>query len=110
MRQLSSTAASTAASFRFDSSSPLFEGHFEGTPILPGVAHIAIVLAVCDAQRLELGRLCGLRNIRFSYPIRPEDDICVKLEKDQDSMTLRFEIRNGDRTASTGLLLFGVGR
>ena len=110
MRQLSSTAASKAASFRFDSSSPFFEGHFEGTPILPGVAHIAIVLAVCDAQRLGLGRLCGLRNIRFSCPIRPEDDISVNLDKDQDSMTLRFEIRADNHTASTGLLLFDAGR
>jgi len=51
--------------------SPYFEGHFEGSPILPGVAQLALLLQL---YRLATGTLAELREVsvlRFRHKVLP---------------------------------------
>ncbi len=86
--------------------SRLFDGHFEGAAILPGVAHIALAVRACAAETNAPGVLRGLRDIRFRRPIGPGDEIEIVLVDDREPSSVRFEIRSGSETASTGVLLF----
>lgn len=72
-----------------------FDGHFEGAPVLPGVAHLALAVEACGNRPLR-----GLRGIRFMHPIRPGDAVEVQVAGD------RFEIRCNGVVASTGTLIF----
>lgn len=91
--------------FRLDPASRIFDGHFEGAPILPGVAHIALALEVC--RRKPSGRimLAGIRELRFLRPLGPGDEVEVAISPGTAGGSIRFEIHAGGEVASTGRLL-----
>ena len=80
--------------FRIERQSRLFDGHFDGAPILPGIAHIALALSA--SQDKTLG---GIRDVRFSRSLGPGDEVEVAIRES------RFEIRRAGNVASTGVLL-----
>ena len=84
-----------------------FDGHFAGAPILPGVTHLALALATCEPEGLHY--LEGVRDVRFSAPILPGDELEVRIESASDPSARRFEIRCGGRVASSGVLLLAQG-
>lgn len=68
---------------------PFFQGHFPGTPILPGVliaeafAQLACVVALA-AHPEARGKgvlLLGLDKMRFRHPVRPGDRLELRVEK-----------------------------
>lgn len=68
---------------------PVFQGHFPGRPILPGVllaeafAQVAGIVALTARPELA-GRdvyLLGLDNLRFRRPVRPGDRVVITVEK-----------------------------
>jgi 3-hydroxyacyl-[acyl-carrier-protein] dehydratase len=73
-----------------------FDGHFDGEPILPGVAHLALAIEACANGR----ELKVIRDVRFSLAIYPNDEIDVVAHGD------RFEIRCNGKIATTGTLVF----
>jgi Polyketide synthase dehydratase len=87
-------------------SSPCFEGHFEGSPILPGVAHLALALRACREEGSGPGVLVGLKDVRFKRPLGPGDEVEVELAEGSEPSSVRFEIRILGGPASIGLLLF----
>ena len=57
--------------------SPWFDGHFPGTPILPGVAQIGMVLdAIRKAHNRDL-KISSVRRVRFKRMIRPDDRLKI---------------------------------
>jgi 3-hydroxymyristoyl/3-hydroxydecanoyl-(acyl carrier protein) dehydratase len=99
-------APARTSSWRLDEHSRCFEGHFEGRPILPGIAHLALVLSACAEEMGETRVLAGLRDLRFKHPLGPGDEVDVILADDRDLASVRFEIRSRGEAASTGVLLF----
>lgn len=94
------------ASFKLDAGSRCFEGHFDGSPILPGVVHVALALSA-GAEVGEPGRvLTGLRDLRFVRPLFPGDILDVHLIPASDTTTIRFEIRREQDIVSSGHLMF----
>ena len=87
--------------FRISADSRCFDGHFDGAPILPGVAHLALVLMAQEDQRV----LTGVRDVRFTHPLRPGDEVEVILIG-KELPAIRFEIRWRGKTATSGLLIF----
>ena len=80
-----------------------FDGHFEGAPILPGVAHLALALAALgNGERA----LTGVRGVRFKRPLAPGDEVEVVLDESSAGSAVRFEIRCRGEVATSGLLLF----
>lgn len=77
--------------------SPFFAGHFPGHPILPGIAHLALVAG---------GRpLTEVRTLKLRKPVLPGDVLELSLEE-TDGL-VRFEIRRADEAVSSGVLRIG---
>ena len=83
------------------SSGPIFDGHFPGRPILPGVAALGMI-----ASTLGGGRpLSSVRSVRFRDPLGPGtmldlDAVAV------DEHAVRFEARATGRLVVNGRLAF----
>jgi 3-hydroxymyristoyl/3-hydroxydecanoyl-(acyl carrier protein) dehydratase len=105
---VSSPGPSRAYHFRIAEHSRCFDGHFDGAPILPGVAHLALALSAC-AQQDEGGRagtLVGVRDVRLRRKLGPGDEVEVLLTESLEPWAIRFEIRCHGETATVGILIF----
>jgi 3-hydroxymyristoyl/3-hydroxydecanoyl-(acyl carrier protein) dehydratase len=90
--------------FKIDPHSHCFLGHFDGAPILPAVAHLALALKASTAESAR-GPLTGVRDFRLLHPLGPGDEVEVACSDGVAADSVRFEIRCGDKTMSTGTLL-----
>lgn len=80
--------------------SPFFAGHFPGHPILPGIAHLALV-----AKALGNPPLAEVRILKLRKPVLPGDLLDLSLEETEG--LVRFEIRRGDEAVSNGVIRIG---
>ena len=109
-----SESSEEASSFRFRLSPEgrCFDGHFEGLPVLPGVAHLAMV-AIAQARRSGRERdVVAVRDLRFQRTLAPGDEVDVILSDRPDragGISVRFEIRRAGAVASSGLVTFATG-
>jgi 3-hydroxyacyl-[acyl-carrier-protein] dehydratase len=77
---------------------PIFNGHFPGTPTLPGVIIVealAQVSGILAAKSLPEGitgipYLAGINNFRFRQPVEPGD--CLRLESNLKRRIKNFTI------------------
>lgn len=77
--------------------SPFFDGHFPGHPILPGIAHLALV-----TQALGGASIAEIPALRLRSPVRPGDLLAVKIDGPTDEGAVRFELRRGEEMVSNG--------
>jgi 3-hydroxyacyl-[acyl-carrier-protein] dehydratase len=75
--------------------SPLFAGHFPGQPILPGIAHLAIVERALGAP------LAAVRAFRVRRPVQPGEALDLTLGVPDPAGWTRFEVRR-EGTAVAG--------
>lgn len=84
-----------------------FDGHFEGYPVLAGALQLKeLVLPVARRAFPELGPVCSLSRVKFSGRILPEEALSIELERESASPRVRFEIRRGGETCSSGVVEF----
>lgn len=76
---------------------PFFAGHFPGHPILPGIAHLALVAG--DRPLAEV------RTLKLRKPVFPGD--VLDLSQEEADGLLKFEIRRGDEVVSNGIVRIG---
>ena len=100
------TASDGSLYFRVSESSRCFDGHFEGAPILPGVAHVALALSACVTQSGRARTLKGVRDLRLRRPLRPGDEVEIVLTEGAAAASVKFEIRRLGESVTVGLLLF----
>jgi 3-hydroxymyristoyl/3-hydroxydecanoyl-(acyl carrier protein) dehydratase len=75
-----------------------FAGHFPGHPILPGIAHLALV-----AQGSPVSEV---RNLKLRRPVVPGDVLDLSLEEGESGL-VRFELRRSDEAVSNGMIRVG---
>lgn len=96
--------------------SRFFEGHFEGRPMLPGVAQV-VAIAHREAERLfgPLGAPLRMSRMKFSDTILPGDPLALSLTREVAEVgvetLVRFKIErllaDGARVASSGTIAYG---
>jgi 3-hydroxymyristoyl/3-hydroxydecanoyl-(acyl carrier protein) dehydratase len=67
---------------RFGPASEWFSGHFEGFPLLPGVALLALASETLKRQALENGRLLdvlGFSRVRFKHLVLPGEELSISV-------------------------------
>ncbi len=101
---------------RVPADSRFFEGHFEGMPMLPGVAEV-VAIAHREALRVfgPLGRPVRMSRIKFQETILPLDALALGLEREngQGQTIVRFRIERvidgAARIAGSGTLTYAEG-
>lgn len=91
---------------RIPSASPFFEGHFEGRPILPAVAHLALVQESLEDFRAAPVVIESIEMARFRAPVAPADELEVLLVLSDCGSRVRFDVtRNGVQVSNGALCL-----
>jgi 3-hydroxymyristoyl/3-hydroxydecanoyl-(acyl carrier protein) dehydratase len=70
------------SSVRFEDSSAWFSGHFDGCPLVPGVAILAMAAETVKRQGHERGRLLevsGFSGVRFKRLVSPEEELLISV-------------------------------
>jgi predicted hotdog family 3-hydroxylacyl-ACP dehydratase len=83
--------------------SPLFAGHFPGSPILPGIAHLAIV------ERALGTALAAVRSMKIRRPVAPGETLELSLGSPGEGGWTRFEIRREEEMVSNGAVATSLG-
>lgn len=84
--------------------SAFFAGHFPGHPILPGIAHLALVGQSLGGET----RIAGIPSLRLRNPVRPGDILDLKLDGPAKDGTVRFDLYRGSGRVSQGTLRLGL--
>lgn len=93
---------------RMPPSNGCFDGHFEGAPILPGIAHLALVLEACTTRFETPCELTGVGDVRWRRPIRPGDKVAITITGVLSDPSVRFSIRCGTEIASSGTVMIAT--
>lgn len=67
------------AEVRLDAAHPLFEGHFPGRAVLPGVCQLQIVLELTQRHLQRPLRCRAVRELKFLDPVLPERDAELRI-------------------------------
>jgi 3-hydroxyacyl-[acyl-carrier-protein] dehydratase len=79
--------------------SPLFAGHFPGHPVLPGVAHLALLqlvlgeLSATTAGLAAASAIAEVRRLRLRRPVAPGDRLALHVAAAGAEGIVRFELR-----------------
>jgi 3-hydroxyacyl-[acyl-carrier-protein] dehydratase len=82
-----------------------FDGHFPGTPILPGVAQLAMIVDILTETLGRTVTVTSASRVRFKSVIRPGDEVTVDIKpKTGTPLTYVFQIFCGNGMASGGVI------
>jgi 3-hydroxymyristoyl/3-hydroxydecanoyl-(acyl carrier protein) dehydratase len=79
-----------------------FAGHFPGEPILPAIAHLAIVVRVMEASHGGRWSVAAISVLRLRHPVRPDEPIELKLSVPDVAGASQFELCCHGTIASRG--------
>jgi len=101
-------AAHAQASIALDPALGVFDGHFPGAPILPGVAQVDWAIAFAR-ERFEMPpRFVRLDALKFSQPALPGMHLDLDLHWNAATATLQFEYRSTSGRHSSGRIVFAA--
>jgi 3-hydroxyacyl-[acyl-carrier-protein] dehydratase len=80
---------------------PAFQGHFPGSPIVPGVLLLDQALYAIGVRMGTDLSACRINALKFLSPVRPGEPIGVRYEI-QDNGAIKFDILSEERRIATG--------
>ena len=97
------------SSVRFGPSSEWFSGHFDESPLLPGVAILALAVETVKRQGGELGRalmVFGFSGVRFKRLVFPDEELYVSVMAmaPGSEASLDFHVTCHGETVAQGIL------
>ena len=87
---------------------PAFAGHFPGTPIVPGVVLLDLVLQAIEAGCGRPSPRCALTTVKFRSIVRPGERLRLHVEL-MASGAARFELESDGRAVASGTLAVPAG-
>ena len=109
IRVLEKTECSTMLEFSVPASSPYYDGHFPGFPILPAVAQTEIVLRFAD-EYLGTGiNVSEIRRIKFSNFLLPDKPHLLRFNKSDTILSFKITSLSGDTVFSQGSFILSEG-
>ena len=89
------------ATVRLLPESPVYQGHFPGYPITPGVCLVEIALELIAEMADQVGhdervRLVGAKNIKFTNPIIPSEATELRFNLGGEGSERTVEILSGE--------------
>lgn len=93
-------------SFSVPADHPSFPGHFPGTPVVPGVVVLDLVLKTTELWRQSPVNVTGLRQVKFHAPLRPAELVEVILELEGNA--LAFRVTRGEQMIAQGIFSIGA--
>lgn len=85
----------------------VFQGHFPGRPILPGVVQVHWAVLLAGRSFGHPGAFRGIEALKFHRVIGPGMPVQLALERRDGETTLRFSYRSDTGLHSQGRILFG---
>lgn len=70
---------------RFNSTHPIFSGHFPERPIVPGACIVQIAEELATLTYGHPTRFVAIRDLKFRQPITPDQDIIISIQKTTES-------------------------
>lgn len=92
--------------FRLEPGHHVFQGHFPGDPIVPGLAQVAWAVRLGEQAFGPLGAFSGLTNLKFQRVITPGELVVLRLRHLPAKRALAFEFCVGEERKSSGTLTF----
>ena len=99
-------AATAQASIALAANLLVFDGHFPGSPILPGVAQVDWVIAYARERFALPPRFIRMDALKFSQPATPGMHLDLDLHWNAATRTLQFEYRSTAGRHSSGRIVF----
>jgi 3-hydroxymyristoyl/3-hydroxydecanoyl-(acyl carrier protein) dehydratase len=84
----------------------VFDGHFPGAPILPGVAQVDWAIAFARERFSMPARFIRMEALKFSQPALPGMHLDLELHWNAAAATLQFEYRSTTGRHSSGRVVF----
>jgi 3-hydroxyacyl-[acyl-carrier-protein] dehydratase len=82
---------------------PAFDGHFPGTPLVPGAVLLDETVRLLAAAASKNDCACEIMSAKFLSFVRPGESLSVEHEQRTDGCVY-FVIRTPDRTVASGTL------
>ena len=83
-----------------------FNGHFDGFPVVPGVALIEWAVRAAEVHLVKNHIFSGMSQIKFQKFIKPNQIIRLSLDLNTESMNLKYKYHNVGIVYSSGILKF----
>ena len=86
------------ATVRLLPESPVYQGHFPGYPITPGVCLVEIALELMEEMAGQAGkvRLVAAKNIKFTSPVIPAEGTELRFNVSGEGENWTVDVLNGD--------------
>ena len=89
-----------ASAFSVPASHPSLPGHFPGTPVVPGVVVLDLVLRAASEWQQHPVSVSGLKQVKFLAPLLPDERADVAL--DLADKALHFRVARGEQVIAQG--------
>jgi len=99
------TENSVIIEFSIPGTSPYFDGHFPGFPILPAVAQTELIIRFAARYFGTTISPSQIRRVKFTNFIKPNARLLLKLEKKEKSVSFNIRSPENDIIYSTGTVI-----
>jgi len=101
------TENSVSVKFSIPETSPYFDGHFPGFPILPAVAQAELVIRFASRCFETIVNPSEIKRFKFTNLIRPDAPLLLKLTKKEKTISFNISSPENKIVYSTGTVVLG---
>jgi uncharacterized membrane protein/acyl-CoA synthetase (AMP-forming)/AMP-acid ligase II/3-hydroxymyristoyl/3-hydroxydecanoyl-(acyl carrier protein) dehydratase len=98
---------SVSVEFSIPGTSPYFDGHFNGFPILPAVAQAELIIRFAARHLGTAINPLEIKRVKFTNFIRPDTPLLLKLVKKEKSISFNLRSPENETAYSIGTIIYG---